>query len=215
MTERGYARVSTTEQSVDLQVRALVAAGVPSGGIVTEAGSGRASRPGLDRLLGELERGDRLTVWRLDRLFRSTRHMLEVAEDLEARGVALRSLRDAIDTTTSTGRFFFTVTSAVAQLEADLIRERTAAGLEAARASGTQLGRPTSITPEQAAMVRRLLGEGASHRAAAAATGLSRSAVGRLARGEIATLRIEGTLDASGGQDLLSVSDEQMEGKTA
>ncbi|WP_033418820.1 recombinase family protein [Serinicoccus marinus] len=206
MVERGYARVSTLEQSAELQVRAMVAAGVPAEGIVTEAGSGRGQRPGLDRLLVELREGDRLTVWRLDRLFRSTRHMLEVAEDLQHRGVALRSLRDAIDTTTSTGRFFFTVTAAVAQLEADLISEHTAAGLEAARASGKQLGRPTSITPAQAAMVRRLLGEGASQRAAAAATGLSRGAVGRLARGEISTLRI---LEDDAEADLLGIVEDQ------
>lgn len=83
--------------------------------------------------------GDRLTVWRFDRLFRSTRHMLDLVDELDGRGIALRSLADAIDTSTSTGRFF-TVTSAIAQLEADLIRERTAAGLAAARAWGATLG---------------------------------------------------------------------------
>ncbi|MFK5691339.1 recombinase family protein [Ornithinimicrobium sp. LYQ92] len=189
MAEFGYARVSTGDQSVDLQVRALVEAGVPATGIVTETASGTdPTRPGLRGLLGRLGEGDRLTVWRFDRVFRSTRHMLELTDDLATRGVEFRSLRESIDTSTSMGRFFFTVVAAMSQMEADLIRERTSAGLAAAKASGKQLGRPSAITPAQAAMVRRLLAEGSTQRAAAAATGVSRAAAGRLARGEITTL---------------------------
>lgn len=188
MVERGYARVSTDEQSVEMQVQALVAAGVPADAIVTEWGSGRSHRPGLDALLDELGEGDRLTVWRFDRLFRSTRHMLELVDRLESQGVALRSLRDQIDTSTSTGRFFFTVTAAIAQLEADLIRERTKAGLAAAAAAGVRLGRPTVVTEDQARLVMQLLAQGMSHRRVAASMGLSRALVGRVARGEVASL---------------------------
>lgn len=192
MAEFGYARVSTGEQVVDLQVCALVEAGVPAGSITAETASGTdPTRPGLRRLLGQLGEGDRLTVWRFDRVFRSTRHMLELTDDLAVRGVEFRSLRESIDTSTSTGRFFFTVVAAMSQMEADLIRERTSAGLAAAKAAGRQLGRPTSITAAQAVMVPRLLAEGSTQRAAAAATGLSRAAVGRLARGEIATLNLD------------------------
>lgn len=188
VTDYGYARVSTEEQSVDSQVRALVAAGLPPEGIVTEHGSGRGPRPGLDRLLADMGEGDRLTVWRFDRLFRSTRHMFDLVDELDGRGIALRSLADAIDTSTSTGRFFFTVTSAIAQLEADLIRERTAAGLAAARARGATLGRPTTIKPDQASLIRQLVDGGMSQRKVARSMRLSRSAVGRVVRGEIASL---------------------------
>lgn len=188
VVDRGYARVSTGEQSTDLQVQAMVAAGVPIEAIVTEAASGRGPRPGLDALLAQMGEGDRLTVWRFDRLFRSTRHMLELVDDLEQRGIALRSLRDAIDTSTSTGRFFFTVTAAIAQLEADLIRERTVAGLAAAAASGKQLGRPTSVTEDQARLVLQLVSGGMTQRKVAASLRLSRAVVGRVVRGEIASL---------------------------
>lgn len=198
MAEFGYARVSTGEQSVDLQVRALVEAGVPAESIVCETASGTdPTRPGLRLLLGRLGKGDRLTVWRFDRVFRSTRHMLELTDDLAERGVEFRSVRESIDTSTSTGKFFFTVVAAMGQMEADLIRERTSAGLAAAKASGKQLGRPTNITAAQASMVRRLLAEGSTQRAAAAATGLSRAAVGRLSRGEITTLSPHGSEDAN------------------
>lgn len=200
MSERGYARVSTDEQSVGSQVKALLDAGVPREGIVTDSGTGRASRPGLDGLLAELQRGDRLTVWRFDRLFRSTRHMLELADQLDERGIALRSLRDQIDTSTSTGRFFFTVTAAIAQLEADLTRERTVAGLQAAAAAGVQLGRPTTVTPDQARLILQLVHGGMSHRKVAASLRLSRAVVGRVVRGEIASL---GHVTHGDGADLL------------
>ncbi|MBW8174018.1 recombinase family protein [Ornithinimicrobium sp. Arc0846-15] len=186
MAEYGYARVSTADQSVALQVDALVQAGVPLENVARESASGTSTtRPMLNELLGRLEPGDRLTVWRFDRLFRSTRHLLEVTDDLRSRGVEFRSLRDNIDTTTASGRFFFTVTAALAEMEADLTRERTKAGLAAAKASGKQLGRPTKITPAQADMIHRLIKEGRSQRQAAAATGVSASAVGRLVRCEV------------------------------
>lgn len=200
MVDRGYARVSTGDQSTDLQVQAMLAVGIPIEAIVTEAASGRGPRPGLDALLAQMGEGDRLTVWRFDRLFRSTRHMLELVDDLEQRGIALRSLRDAIDTSTSTGRFFFTVTAAIAQLEADLIRERTVAGLAAAAASGKQLGRPTTVTGDQARLIVQLVRGGMTQRKVAASLRLSRAVVGRVVRGEIASLA---NVTHADGTDLL------------
>lgn len=188
MTEWGYARVSTAEQSTDLQVRALLATGVAEDRIVVDEGSGRAPRPGLDGLMAGVVAGDRFTVWKFDRLFRSTRHMLDLADELERRGVALRSLQDAIDTSTSVGRFFFTVTAAIAQLEGDLIRERTHAGLAAAAASGKQLGRPSTVTVDQARLILQLVAGGMSQRKVAASMRVSRAVVGRVVRGEIAGL---------------------------
>lgn len=113
---------------------------------------------------------------------------------------ALRSLRDQIDTSTSTGRFFFTVTAAISQLEADLTRERTLAGLEAAAAAGVQLGRPTTVTPDQARLILQLVHGGMSHRKVAASLRLSRAVVGRVVRGEIASL---GHVTHGDGADLL------------
>lgn len=130
MTEYGYARASTAEQREQLQVDALLAAGVLPENITIEHISGTTTkRPGLDDLLSRLREGDRLTVWRFDRLFRSTRHLLQLTDEMRERGVEFRSLREAVDTSTATGRFFFTIIAAVAALEADLIQERTAAGL--------------------------------------------------------------------------------------
>lgn len=189
MVEYGYARVSTADQSLGLQLDALATAGVPAENITREHASGvRSDRPALGELLGRLGEGDRLSVWRLDRLARSTRHLLELTDELQRRGVAFRSLRDAIDTTTPTGRFFFTVTSALAELEADLTRERTRAGLAAAKSSGKRLGRPSTLSAGQARHVRQLLALGYSHRQAAESMGISRAVVGRVARGEVAAL---------------------------
>lgn len=189
MTEFGYARVSTADQSLGLQLDALTAAGVPAENITREHASGaRADRPELAELLARLGEGDRLSVWRLDRLARSTRHLLELTDQLRDRGVEFRSLRDAIDTATPTGRFFFTVTSALAELEADLTRERTRAGLAAAKSSGKRLGRPSTLTAVQARHIRQLLALGYSHRQAAESMGISRGVVGRIARDEVSAL---------------------------
>lgn len=184
--EYGYARVSTVDQREQLQVDALIEAGVPAEAITVEHVSGTSTaRPGLDGLLAVLEPGDRLTVWRFDRLFRSTRHLLELTDDLRERGIEFRSLRDQVDTATASGRFFFTITAAVATLEADLIRERTQAGLAAARSRGTRLGRRPAAGPEQVVTIRRLAGEGMPQARIAASVGVSRSAVGRVLRGEV------------------------------
>ncbi|MGO4599468.1 recombinase family protein [Terrabacter sp. 2RAF25] len=144
----GYARVSTLEQDEALQVDALHAAGC--GRIFTDKASGKlAHRPQLDALLDQLRPGDTIVVWRLDRLGRSLRHLIDAVQDLDARGVAFKSLTENIDTSTPGGRLVFHLFGALAEFERDLIRERTTAGLRAARARGRKGGRPTVWTPEK------------------------------------------------------------------
>lgn len=189
MTVWGYARVSTQEQDAGLQLEALARAGVDQEHIVVEHVSGaRAARPGLDRLLAQLVAGDVLTVWKLDRLGRSVSHLVAVVDELGRRGVEFRSLTDALDTTTASGRMTFVVLAAVAQFERELMVERTKAGLAAARAKRGSLGRPSKVNARQFEQVLRLHGEGMSQRAIAESTGLSKTAVVRVLRGEIASL---------------------------
>lgn len=152
----GYARVSTTAQRLDLQTDELARAGCAK--IYTDTASGSTtSRPQLDDALDRLLAGDTLVVWRLDRLGRSLRHLLDLVADLDDRGVGLRSITEGIDTTTANGRLVFSIFGAVAEFERDLLRERTAAGVEAARERGRVGGRPPAITPEQLDHARRLL----------------------------------------------------------
>ena len=140
MARVGYARVSTELQRLDLQVDALEAAGCAR--IFKEHASGvRDDRPQFAAMDAFIHEGDTLVVWRLDRLGRSTKQLIEYVDGLRERGVEFVSLQDSIDTTTSTGKFFFTVMAAFAQLEHDIIVERTNAGLEAARARGRRGGR--------------------------------------------------------------------------
>jgi DNA invertase Pin-like site-specific DNA recombinase len=143
----GYARVSTREQSFNLQVDALRKAGCEK--VLQEVVSGaKAERPVLDALLGDLRPGDVLVTWKLDRLGRSLRHLVELAGTLMERNVGLRSLNDPIDTTTPQGRLAFNLFASLAEFERDLIRERTQAGLTAARARGRMGGRPRGLPPE-------------------------------------------------------------------
>jgi DNA invertase Pin-like site-specific DNA recombinase len=144
----GYARISTAEQDPSLQHDALKSAGCAK--IFTDKASGtKDRRPQLDRLLDQLRHGDTVVVWRLDRLGRSLRHLITLAEQLEHQEVGLRSLSESIDTTTANGRLFFKIMGALAEFERDLISERTHAGLAAARARGRKGGRPPSMTPEK------------------------------------------------------------------
>jgi len=143
----GYARVSTREQSFDLQVDALHKAGCEK--VLQEVVSGaKAERPVLDAVLADLRPGDVLVIWKLDRLGRSLRHLVELAGTLMERDVGLRSLNDPIDTTTPQGRLAFNLFASLAEFERDLIRERTQAGLTAARARGRLGGRPKGLPPE-------------------------------------------------------------------
>ncbi|CAN5555166.1 recombinase family protein [soil metagenome] len=140
----GYARISTGEQLLDLQRDALTTAICEP--IFTDTISGaKASRPGLYEALTYLKEGDTLVVWRLDRLGRSLKHLIQVVTDLQERGVGFRSLTEQIDTTTSGGKLIFHVFGALAEFERDLIRDRTIAGLRAARALGRLGGRPKKL----------------------------------------------------------------------
>ena len=144
----GYARVSTKDQNFDLQIDALRKAGCEK--VFQEVVSGaKAERPVFDGLLHELRSGDVLVIWKLDRLGRSLRHLVELAGTLMEQDVGLRSLNDPIDTTTPQGRLAFNLFASLAEFERDLIRERTQAGLTAARARGRQGGRPKGL-PSQA-----------------------------------------------------------------
>jgi DNA invertase Pin-like site-specific DNA recombinase len=140
----GYARVSSNGQELQLQLDALKKAGVAKAEVFTDKVSGsKAARPGLEKCLQQLKPGDTLLVWRLDRLGRSIRHLIDLVADLHQRGVRFKSLCDgAIDTTTASGELIFHVFSALAQFERRLIVERTNAGLTAARARGRLGGRP-------------------------------------------------------------------------
>jgi DNA invertase Pin-like site-specific DNA recombinase len=175
----GYARVSTLDQNPELQADELEAVGCYR--VFTDHASGAAaSRPALDEVLDQLRPGDTLVVWRLDRLGRSLRHLIETVTDLDSRGVGFRSLRENIDTTTPGGRLVFHMFGALAEFERDLIRERTAAGLAAARIRGRKGGRPSVMTPEKAAAAWRMY-DGKTHtlQEIANVIGVSRSAVGR------------------------------------
>lgn len=178
----GYARVSTLDQNTDLQVSALRTAGVDR--IFEEKASGtRDDRPELAAALDYLRRGDTLVVWRLDRLGRSLRHLIEVVTALEERGVGFRSVHENIDTTTAAGRLVFHIFGALAEFERALIVDRTRAGLAAARERGAKPGRKPSLTPDQIDMVNALHGSGQhTVTAIAAAVGASRATVYRALR---------------------------------
>jgi DNA invertase Pin-like site-specific DNA recombinase len=139
----GYARVSTNEQHLDLQRDALLKAGVAARNIYTDKVTGvKSERPGLKQALSHLRDGDTFLVWRLDRLGRSLRHLIDTVTTLKNRGVAFKSLTENIDTATATGNLVFQIFGALAEFERNLITERTVAGLVAARARGRTGGRP-------------------------------------------------------------------------
>jgi DNA invertase Pin-like site-specific DNA recombinase len=151
----GYARVSTLDQTLDLQRDALTAAGCEH--IYTDIVSGSVTdRPGLSEALSHLRAGDTLVVWRLDRLGRSLAQLIDTIRDLQERGIGFRSLQEQIDTTTSGGKLIFHVFGALAEFERDLIRERTHAGLTAARKRGRLFGRPKVLSPKKVAQLRTL-----------------------------------------------------------
>jgi DNA invertase Pin-like site-specific DNA recombinase len=151
----GYARISTLDQTLALQQDALTAAGCEQ--LFTDTASGSlAERPGLTQALSHLRPGDTLVVWRLDRLGRSLPHLIETVRQLQERGIGFRSIQEQLDTTTSGGKLVFHVFGALAEFERDLIRERTHAGLAAARARGRLFGRPKVLTPQQVKQLQSL-----------------------------------------------------------
>ncbi|PZS12457.1 MAG: hypothetical protein DLM64_04845 [Solirubrobacterales bacterium] len=175
----GYARVSTVEQEPALQLDALQAAGCAR--VFSDRASGAlVDRPELARAIDHLRAGDTLVVWKLDRLGRSLRHLIDTVTALAERDIGFRSLRESIDTTTPGGRLVFHVFGALAEFERELIRERTNAGLAAARARGRHGGRPAVMTAEKTTIARQMY-DSREHTVAAIARllGVSRASVYR------------------------------------
>jgi len=183
----GYARVSTGDQDHALQIDALNAAGVDK--IFTDTMSGsKAERPGLRDLLDYARPGDTLVTWKLDRLGRSAIAVMQLANDLRELGIELHITTLNIDTNTSAGKLVYTILAGVAEMERDMIRERTNAGLDAARARGRVGGRPTVWTPERVTTAERMLAGGATATEIAQACSVSIKSVRRwlTARREVA-----------------------------
>lgn len=159
MSNTGYARVSTSDQDPAAQIDALRAAGCDP--IFVEHASGATmQRPEWQACNRGLGAGDTLTVVRIDRLGRSLADLVSTLDDLAARGVHFRSLTEGIDTSTPLGRMFYQIAASFAEYERALIRERTCAGIDAARAAGRRIGRPPALTDEQRTLARRLHAQG-------------------------------------------------------
>jgi DNA invertase Pin-like site-specific DNA recombinase len=175
----GYARVSTRDQDAAMQAEALGAAGCEK--IFEETASGaQKDRPQLSKVIEFLRKGDVLVVWKLDRLARSLKQLIETVEELESRGIGFVSLTESIDTTTPGGRLIFHVFGALAEFERELIRERTNAGLKSAKARGARLGRPKALTGDALGVARALLKSGDMTAAQVAAhVGVSRATLYR------------------------------------
>jgi DNA invertase Pin-like site-specific DNA recombinase len=171
----GYARASTSGQSLAAQLDALAFCDQ----LHQETGSTRGLLQVLNALVDQLQPGDVLAVTRLDRLGRSVVGLIGLVQSLQQRGVGLRVLTGNIDTATAQGRFFLGVCAAFAELEQDLIQERTKEGMRAAQARGVKLGRPQALTPQKLESARELLKAGMSHNKAAQSLGVSRSALYR------------------------------------
>lgn len=168
----GYARVSTFEQNLQMQRDALLKAECQK--VFEDKISGaRAERPGLEKALDVLREGDTLVVWKLDRLGRSLKQLLELVGELEKRGVQFRSVTDAIDTSTASGRFFFHVMASLAEMERELVAERTRAGLEVASKAGRRAGRKPKLTGSKLESARKLLAGGVCVRDVAHDLGVS------------------------------------------
>ena len=174
----GYARVSTHEQNLALQLDALKQAGCDR--VHKDVGSGSLKhRPELDACMDYLRAGDTLVVWRLDRLGRGLKHLIEAIEQLHAREIGFRSLTEAIDTTTNAGMLQFHIFGALAEFEKEIIRERTRAGLAAARARGRLSGRPSLVTAEKLAAAQTMRAQKHTMAEISTALGISRATLYR------------------------------------
>lgn len=161
----GYARVSTIEQNLDMQIQALIKAGVARDAIhVEKLSASNKRRPKLDWAIEQLRPGDVLTVWKLDRIARSLADMLHRIQTIEDQGAGFRSLTEQIDTTTPGGRLMLHMLGALAQFERDLVVQRTRAGVAAAKARGVKFGQPRKLSTKQEAQCRRWKSEGRSVR---------------------------------------------------
>jgi DNA invertase Pin-like site-specific DNA recombinase len=170
----GYARVSTTDQNPALQLAALKKE--RCGRIFTDKASGALrKRPELEKCLKSLKAGDVLIVWKLDRLGRSLRDLITLLDDLKGQGVRFKSLTEAIDTETPTGRAMWQMVGVLAELERSLIQERTKAGREAAKRRGVKLGRKPKLSPHQITHARKLIENGDSPAQVAQLLGVARS----------------------------------------
>lgn len=168
----GYARVSTQDQNIHLQSEALTKAGCEK--IFNDKISGsRAERPGLTKALEILREGDTLVVWKLDRLGRSVKNLVDLVGELHQQGIQFKSLTDAIDTGTPSGRFFFHVMASLAEMERELTVERTRAGLEVARQLGRKGGRRRQMTESKIESAKKLLANGVPPRDVATNLGVS------------------------------------------
>ena len=203
----GYARVSTNDQELTSQRVELTAAGCTR--IFAEKATGRhAKRTELARMLDHLRAGDVVTVTRLDRLARSTRDLLDIAEQLQARGAGLRSLAEPwADTTTPAGRMVLTVFGGIAEFERSLIIERTRQGQQAAKARGVKFGRPTALSDAQIACARDLLSEGRSVAEAAELLNVHRSTLYRALERSEETSQAEARRRGAFREDALSEAD--------
>lgn len=168
----GYARVSTQDQNLTLQIEALARAGCKK--IFDDKITGsRAERPGLVKVLEMLREGDTLVVWKLDRLGRSVKNLVDLIGDLDKQGIQFKSLTDSIDTSTTSGRFFFHVMASLAEMERELTIERTRAGLEIARQLGRKGGRKRLMTNSKIESAKKLLDSGVPPRDVAKNLGVS------------------------------------------
>jgi len=179
----GYARVSTGDQSLDLQEDALKKAGCEK--IFTDTISGmKSARPGLDEALSHLRKGDVLVVWKLDRLGRSLKGLLDLIENFYKAEIQFTSISDGINTTTPMGRFFFNIMGSLAQMERELIVERTRAGLQAARDRGRVGGRKKALSKSKLEAAQKLIDEGTPRKDVAASLGISRATLYRYFPGD-------------------------------
>jgi DNA invertase Pin-like site-specific DNA recombinase len=168
----GYARVSTQDQNLNLQTEALISAGCQK--VFDDKISGSQSeRPGLAKALEMLRDGDTLVVWKLDRLGRSVKNLVDLVGQLQKQGIQFKSLTDAIDTSTPSGRFFFHIMASLAEMERELTVERTRAGLEVARQLGRKGGRKRQMTESKIESAKKLLANGVPPRDVAKKLGVS------------------------------------------
>jgi len=177
----GYARVSTLDQNLDLQLKALRKVGCQK--VFREKASGATrQRPEFQRMLDQTRSGDTIVVWKLDRLARSTRDLLNTMETLSETGAKFQSISDPwADTTTHAGKMIMTVFAGIAEFERDLIRERTGAGREAAKQRGVRFGRPRKLNPDQLQVASRLVAEGKAVRDVARTFNVHEATIYRLA----------------------------------
>lgn len=168
----GYARVSTQDQNLQMQREALTKAGCEKT-IEDKVSGSRTERPGLSMILEMLREGDTLVVWKLDRLGRSVKNLVDLISNLAKRGIHFKSLTDSIDTSTHTGRFFFHIMASLAEMERELTVERTRAGLEVARQLGRKGGRKRLMTDSKIKSAKKLLADGIPPRDVAKNLGVS------------------------------------------